>query len=349
MERKPEICYNTSMPVHASLSKKFLGWTTLSLGGLCLLIVGYAFIGYRAPFTAFEGRLLPVAYRKETPWRVITADMTESGATLPSDTHVIFEIPGDTVPILRRTLLGSYDPDIRYWGYCLPDDYDPEIAATSGRLPGRVFLSEGERKVRDDAYKEQLARSFSVPENLTEMDLNQARKRPEGRIEHEIELFQPGSICYIMSQVPLAIGLDPDDDEANDQVEKEYGTDPHNPDTDGDGITDGREILFLHSSPLRRDTDGDGLIDGIEDANRNGRVDANETNPTKWDTDRDGLPDGLMKLGVGRNTRILGEDRNLNGIVDEGESDPRKWSSYGDDISDYERYMQCLMTGGTDC
>ncbi|MFH0851604.1 MAG: hypothetical protein V1876_02545 [Candidatus Peregrinibacteria bacterium] len=333
----------------ASLSRKFLGWTTFSLGALCLLIVGYSFFGYDGNTSPLEGRLLPAAYRKEVQWRVIDANMVESGATIPPDTNVIFTVPGDAQPILRRILLGSYDMDVRYWGYCLPENYDQTKAVASNRLPGKVFLSEGERKARDDEYKRQLNERFSVPENLTEEDLNQLRKRPAGRIEHEIETFDPGSICFVMSQVPLAMGLDPDDDEANDQVEKEYGTDPDVTDTDGDGVSDGREIFFLHSSPIRRDSDGDGLIDGLEDANHNGHLDIGDTDPNKWDTDRDGLPDGLMKLGVGRNTQILGEDKNLNGIVDEGESDPRKWSTLGNDISDGERYYQCLMTGGSDC
>ncbi|MDD4287468.1 MAG: hypothetical protein PHO20_04375 [Candidatus Peribacteraceae bacterium] len=337
------------MALSASLSRKFLGLSTLSLGGLSLLIVGYAFFGFNDASAPLEGRLVPAAYHKEVQWRVINTNMVESGATIPPDTNVIFLLPGDASAILRRILLGSYDPDIRYWGYCLPEDYDQTRAVTSDRLPGKVFLSEGERKARDEEYRRQISNRFSIPENLTDEDLNQLRTRPAGRIEHEIETFDPSSICYIMSQVPLAIGLDPDDDEANDQVEKEYGTDPKVADTDGDGVSDGREIFFLHSSPIRRDSDGDGLIDGVEDANHNGHIDATETDPVKWDTDRDGLPDGLMKIGVRRDTQMMGEDKNLNGIVDDGETDPRKWSSLGDDISDGDRYYQCLMTGGTDC
>lgn len=337
------------MALNASFSRKFLGWTTLSLGGLCMLIVGYSFIGYNENSATLEGRLLPAAYQQETKWRVISPDMVESGATIPTDTNVIFELPIDSPTILRRILFGSYDPDIRYWGYCLPPDYDQTKAVASDKLPGKVFLSEGERKAREEEYQKKLSENFSIPENLTDEDLNQLRKRPAGRIEHEVEIFDPGSICYIMTQVPLAIGLDPDDDETNDQVEKEYGTNSELPDTDGDGITDGREIFFLHSSPLRRDSDGDGLIDGMEDINHNGHLELADTDPVKWDTDRDGLPDGLMKMGAGRNTKVLGEDKNLNGVVDEGENDPRKWSTVGNDISDGERYYQCLISGGSDC
>lgn len=275
--------------------------------------------------------------------------MIMSGATIPADTNVIIEIPETTGPIARRVLFGTRDPDIRYWGYCLPENYDQAKAIQSDELPGKVFLSEGERKARDNAYKQKLSDHFSVPENLTEEDLNQLRKQPAGKIEHQLEIFEPGSICYVMSQVSLALGIDRDDDEANEQVEHEHGTNPLVADTDGDGILDGREILYLKTSPLRRDTDGDGLIDGIEDVNQNGRIEATETNPLQWDTDRDGLPDGLMKMGNGRNTRLLGEDKNLSGTVDEGESDPRKWSTFSNGISDGERYYQCILEGRNDC
>ena len=45
------------------------------------------------------------------------------------------------------------------------------------------------------------------------------------------------------------------------------GTDPNNPDSDGDGLSDGEEINVLESNPLNADTDGDGISDGDEVAN----------------------------------------------------------------------------------
>lgn len=81
-------------------------------------------------------------------------------------------------------------------------------------------------------------------------------------------------------------------------------TDPNEIDTDGDGIQDGTEMglrlidvgpdtntgLFqpdldpaTTTDPLNADTDGDGLTDGEEDLNRNGRVDAGETDPNERD------------------------------------------------------------------
>ena len=54
-------------------------------------------------------------------------------------------------------------------------------------------------------------------------------------------------------------------------------------DTDGDGLTDGEEVLVWGTNPLNRDTDGDTLPDG--DETRIG------TNPLEKDTDGDGIPD----------------------------------------------------------
>jgi YVTN family beta-propeller protein len=57
---------------------------------------------------------------------------------------------------------------------------------------------------------------------------------------------------------------DPDHDGLTNLQEFQNGTDPHNPDTDGDGLTDGQEVLIYHTSPLLASTDGTGIPDGIE-------------------------------------------------------------------------------------
>jgi pSer/pThr/pTyr-binding forkhead associated (FHA) protein len=63
-------------------------------------------------------------------------------------------------------------------------------------------------------------------------------------------------------------------------------TDPNRPDTDGDGLIDGREVLDLGTDPLKRDTDGDLLSDGDE-------VTMFLTDPRRADTDGDGVRDGV--------------------------------------------------------
>jgi hypothetical protein len=57
---------------------------------------------------------------------------------------------------------------------------------------------------------------------------------------------------------------DPDHDGLTNLQEFQNGTDPHNPDTDGDGLTDGQEVLMYHTNPVLFSTDGTGISDGIE-------------------------------------------------------------------------------------
>ncbi len=87
-------------------------------------------------------------------------------------------------------------------------------------------------------------------------------------------------------------GVDTDGDLLTDAEEADLGTDPTNPDTDGDELSDFAEVGFEPGSstgtdPLAFDTDGDGLGDGAEL-----RQDGWGTDPTKIDTDGDGYNDG---------------------------------------------------------
>ncbi len=52
---------------------------------------------------------------------------------------------------------------------------------------------------------------------------------------------------------------DDDNDGLNDIAEFLAGTDPLNPDTDGDGLLDGEEVSTYFTNPLLADTDGDSL------------------------------------------------------------------------------------------
>ncbi|MDA7881608.1 hypothetical protein N9A94_04820 [Akkermansiaceae bacterium] len=121
---------------------------------------------------------------------------------------------------------------------------------------------------------------------------------------------------------PSATGLQPNDDlenggagdGLNNLEEYQYGTDPNDADTDGDGLGDGEEIEGAGSRPSTNpkliDTDGDGLSDRVE---TNTRIFASYTpgvdppftdtgdtgtDPTRPDTDSDGSPDGV-EIGNG--------------------------------------------------
>jgi hypothetical protein len=95
--------------------------------------------------------------------------------------------------------------------------------------------------------------------------------------------------------------LDGNEDADHDGVVDTGETDPCEEDSDNDGLQDGTEIgltapqgsdtdlnIFILDSdpstttnPLDDDTDDDGLSDGKEDANQNGRVDLEETDPNE--------------------------------------------------------------------
>jgi hypothetical protein len=79
------------------------------------------------------------------------------------------------------------------------------------------------------------------------------------------------------------IGFDPDHDGLSNTQEAQLGTDPTNPDTNGDGIDDGSAVA-LGISPTSMDMDGDGVTNPAEIAQG--------TNPFNPDTDGDGTPDG---------------------------------------------------------
>ena len=100
---------------------------------------------------------------------------------------------------------------------------------------------------------------------------------------------------------------DDDGDGLTNQAETEHGTDPNNPDTDGDELGDGDEVLRLGTDPKNPDTDSDELRDGEEvlrrgtdpknpDTDGDRLTDGEEvrigTDPTKADTDADSLGDG---------------------------------------------------------
>jgi len=61
-----------------------------------------------------------------------------------------------------------------------------------------------------------------------------------------------------------AVCVDSDKDGLCDEREKQLGTDPLKADTDGDGVSDGDEVLKYGTNPLNADTDGDGFKDGVE-------------------------------------------------------------------------------------
>ena len=61
--------------------------------------------------------------------------------------------------------------------------------------------------------------------------------------------------------------VDTDSDGLDDIREKQLGSDPNKKDTDGDGLSDGDEVLIWKTNVLQIDTDKDTYLDGEEVAN----------------------------------------------------------------------------------
>ena len=125
--------------------------------------------------------------------------------------------------------------------------------------------------------------------------------------------------------------------------EAAQGTDPHQPDTDGDGLRDGFEVRYglapLDPRDGQADPDGDGLTNVQEqaagtdprqpDTDEDGLTDGDEvrvygTDPTRADTDGDGLTDGDEVLLYDTDPRDPDSDGDgvRDGIEVAAESDP---------------------------
>ena len=114
------------------------------------------------------------------------------------------------------------------------------------------------------------------------------------------------------------------------KIEKEIGTDPENPDTDGDGLKDGEEVNNYKSNPLNADTDGDGLKDGEE-------VNKFNSNPILADTDGDGLNDGIEVNLYQTNPIKADSDQdglNDNEEINKHKTDPLKADTDGEGLND---------------
>ncbi len=124
--------------------------------------------------------------------------------------------------------------------------------------------------------------------------------------------------------------------ESDEDEEDVYGTDPENPDTDGDGLKDGEEVKTYATDPKNPDSDGDALTDGDE-------VKKYLTKPNNPDTDGDGLRDGAEVTSY--MTNPLNADTDGDGLgdgqeVNDFKTDPLKVDTDGDTLGDGDEVVK---------
>lgn len=120
-------------------------------------------------------------------------------------------------------------------------------------------------------------------------------------------------VIIIQNTATTEAAIDSDADGLSISEETVIGTDPNNPDSDGDGLTDGEEVRTTLTDPLNTDTDDDTLSDGEE-------VNRRETDPNNPDSDGDGLTDG-QEIGE-TFTNPLNPDTDGDGITDGVDPEP---------------------------
>jgi hypothetical protein len=128
--------------------------------------------------------------------------------------------------------------------------------------------------------------------------------------------------------------VDSDNDGLTDGEEADLGTDPNDPDTDGDSIDDGAEVNTYGTDPLQTDSDGDGLDDYSE-------IDTYGTDPNSSDTDGDGSSDWFEAVpgpGWQGNSDPLDPDTDDDGLNDGDEvqhdTSPTTVDTDGDGVGD---------------
>ena len=160
-------------------------------------------------------------------------------------------------------------------------------------------------------------------------------------------------LCNTEEENMKVLGVDMSDADGDKLLayyEGIFGTDPENPDTDGDGLSDYNEMYVYLTEPTRADSDGNGIADPDDDRDKDGLSLSREielgTNPLKPDTDGDGVSDGDE---VTAGSDPLKTDSDGDGLNDGDEkklgTDPLKADSNENGVSDSEeRTLQSVGT-----
>lgn len=195
-------------------------------------------------------------------------------------------------------------------------------AAVQTNLPTEVVQQLGE------AAKQAAASTASQMDNVSqdavsEVNVGDAITQAESNADQSVDFDAANdALAQNSGNYQNFFIVDSDNDGLGDATEEAIGSDPHNPDTDGDLLMDGYEYLLHGANPLLADTDGDLISDSLEihmgsdpltvdsfglDSDIDGIPDSYEallgTHPEDVDSDDDGWTDGF-EVGVGSNPLV---------------------------------------------
>lgn len=157
---------------------------------------------------------------------------------------------------------------------------------------GTVSLYESETegewtKIAD--VSDENSYKYAIAEEFQTKQIKTVQETKDGTIESE-----PFTVTFSDGEYICTLP-DDDNDGLFNIIEEIYGTDPENPDTDGDGLTDYEEVYITGTDPLKYDTDDNGINDADDDSDDDGLSNREEielgTDPRNDDTDGDGLSD----------------------------------------------------------
>jgi cell wall-associated NlpC family hydrolase len=271
---------------------------------------------------------------------------------------------GDRYIFGTETKLGDADPEafdcseLVQWsahqaGVDIPDGswyqylYLHKLGATmsveeAARTPGALLFNFGEEPINGHPRPDRAHVAISLGDGRT----IEARNPTKGVGSWEVgkrfnyAAYIPGLAgAAPLSAGPVAVpmtggvkmpGIDADGDGVTDTREATLGTATGDADSDHDNISDGFEVMVLHTDPTKADSDGDGIADSMElatgsdpgnpDSNRDGVLDGSQVT---LDTDVDGLTDALEKLLGTDATRADSDgDGFLDGVEYQSKFDP---------------------------
>lgn len=160
-----------------------------------------------------------------------------------------------------------------------------------------------------------------ISEDITKNTFTDINSKFEKEYYYRVIVKKDGENFSQTNIVKVNSFIDTDRDGISDEQEATYKTDPQNPDTDGDKLNDGLEVLIYHTNPLIKDTDGDRLTDGQE-------VSFCGTSPTNKDTDGNRITDDLEdpdKDAIDNyNEFLLGSDPKLDDSDFDGLTDDKE-------------------------